>query len=97
VHRRAPEVDGDLDDIVMGIAERGGSFEAAERLVSGIVQRFNLLGDYPHMGRSRDHDPGEGRRSLAVGEYVIIYRIEDGEVLILRVLHDRRDLEALFD
>jgi len=35
VHRRAPEVDGDLDDIVIGIAERGGSFEAAERLVSG--------------------------------------------------------------
>jgi plasmid stabilization system protein ParE len=32
-----------------------------------------------------------------VGEYVIIYRIEDGELLVLRVLHGRRDLEALFD
>ena len=97
MHRRAPEVDGDLDDIVIGIAERGGSFEAAERLVSGIVQRFNLLGEYPHLGRARDHDLGPGRRSLAVGEYVIIYRIEDGELLVLRVLHGRRDLEALFD
>jgi plasmid stabilization system protein ParE len=32
-----------------------------------------------------------------VGEYVIIYRIENGEVHILRVAHGRRDLEALFD
>ena len=36
-HRRAPEVDGDLDDIVIGIAERGGSFEAAERMVYGLT------------------------------------------------------------
>ena len=53
-HRRAPE--GDLDDIVIGIAERGGSFEAAERMVYGITQRFYLRGEYPYLGRPRDHD-----------------------------------------
>jgi hypothetical protein len=52
VHRRAPEVDGDLEDIVVGIAERCGSFEAAERMVSGIAQRFNLLGTRISAGRA---------------------------------------------
>ena len=27
----------------------------------------------------------------------IIYRVEDGDALILRVVHGRRELEALFD
>ena len=31
-----------------------------------------------------------------VGEYVIVYCIEDEDVLILRVAHGRRDIEALF-
>jgi plasmid stabilization system protein ParE len=34
---------------------------------------------------------------VAVGEYVIVYCIENEDVLILRVVHGRRDLESLFD
>jgi plasmid stabilization system protein ParE len=32
-----------------------------------------------------------------VGEYIIIYFMEGNDVLILRVGHGKRDLEALFD
>jgi plasmid stabilization system protein ParE len=32
-----------------------------------------------------------------VGEYVIVYWVEGDDVLILRVVHGKRDLEALFD
>jgi toxin ParE1/3/4 len=39
---------------------------------------------------------GPGRRSFPVGQYVIVYRIVRGDVRILRVVHGRRDLEALF-
>ena len=95
-HRRAPEADSDLDDIVIGIAGHGGSFQSAERLVASITERFHLLSKYPYLGRSRDADLGRGRRSYAVGEYVIIYRVENSDVLILRVLHGRRDIEGLF-
>ena len=66
-------------------------------MVYGLTQRFYLLGEYPYLGRARDHDLGPGRRSHAVGEYIIIYRVEDGDALILRVVHGRRELEALFD
>jgi plasmid stabilization system protein ParE len=37
-----------------------------------------------------------GLRSFPVGEYVIVYRIEDEDVLILHVAHVRRNIEELF-
>jgi len=48
------------------------------------------------MGRSRDEDFGVGSRSFAVGEYLIVYVVEGEEVLVLRVAHGRRDIDALF-
>jgi len=56
-----------------------------------------MLSGFPRIGRSRDSDFGPGYRSLAVGEYVIIYRVEEDEARILRVVHGRRGLDALFD
>ncbi|MCL2660660.1 MAG: type II toxin-antitoxin system RelE/ParE family toxin, partial [Acidobacteriaceae bacterium] len=61
-----------------------------------ITDRFYSLACFPFMGRSREADFGPGYRSLAVGEYVIVYCIENQDVLILRVVHGRRQLEALF-
>src|SRR5207302_9593484 len=58
---------------------------------------FSLLASYPQLGRRRDNDLRPGLRSFPVGEYVIIYRIEvQDDVLILRVLRGSRNLQALF-
>jgi plasmid stabilization system protein ParE len=46
--------------------------------------------------RRRDEDLRPGLRSFLAGEYVIIYRVEDEEVLILHVIRASRDIEALF-
>jgi plasmid stabilization system protein ParE len=65
--------------------------------VEGIVERFWLLARNPYMGRRRDHDLRPSLRSLAAGDYVLIHRIvEDDVVLILHVVHGHRDLVALF-
>jgi len=48
------------------------------------------------LGRARDDNFGVGSRSFPVGEYVIVYCVEHENVLILRVAHGRRDIEALF-
>jgi len=48
------------------------------------------------MGRSREEDFGHGYRGLPVGEYVIVYSVENEDVLVLRVVHGRRQLEDLF-
>jgi plasmid stabilization system protein ParE len=37
-----------------------------------------------------------GLPSFLAGEYVIIYRTEDEDVLILHVIRASRDIEALF-
>jgi toxin ParE1/3/4 len=95
-HRVAPEAEAELDDIWYYIAKESDSIEIADRMVDSITDRFFLLARFPHIGRRRDEDLRPGLRSFVVGEYVIIYRVEDGEILILHVIRGSRDLEALF-
>ncbi len=96
-HRLAPQAAADLDDIWYYVAKESGSIEIADHLIDAITGRFFLLASHPYLGRVRDDDFGMGSRSFAVGEYVIVYCVEDDAVLILRVVHGRRDLETLFD
>ena len=95
-HRRTPQADSDLDGIWYYVAFKSGGIEVADRLVDSIANRFFLLANHPNIGRARDEDLRPGLRSFPVGEYVIIYRIEDSHVLILRVLRGSRNIEALF-
>jgi toxin ParE1/3/4 len=69
----------------------------ANRLIDSMTDRFLLLARHHYLGRARDEDFGAGSRSLSVGEYVIIYCVEDEYVLILHVVHGRRDLGEYFD
>ena len=48
------------------------------------------------MGRRRDEDLRPGVRTFTVGDYVIAYRIDGDNLLILRVLRGSRDIESLF-
>jgi hypothetical protein len=54
-----------------------------------------LLACHPHIGRHRDEDLRPGLRSFPVGEYVIIYRVEEKDVLILHVFRGRRDIRGI--
>ena len=85
-----------MDEIWLHVARESGSLETADRLVDSITNRFLLLASHPYVGRTRQEDLGRGARSFPVGEYVVVYRIEDEDVLILRVVHGRRAMEALF-
>ena len=96
-HRLAPRAETDLDDIWYYVAKESGSIEIANRLIDTLTDRFFMLTGSPYVGRARDHDFGPGCRSVAVGDYVIVYCVENVDVLILRVVHGRRDLDALFD
>jgi toxin ParE1/3/4 len=95
-HCVSEQAAADLDDIWYYIAKEGGSLEIASRLIDSITDTFVLLARQPYLGRSREDDFGAGSRSLSVGEYVIVYRVEDEDVLILRVAHSHRDLDAIF-
>ena len=95
-HRRSPQAESDLDDIWYYVASRSGSLDVADRFIDSITARFCLVASRPNIGRSRDEDLRPGLRSFPVGEYVIIYRIQDEDVVILRVLRGSRNIEALF-
>jgi hypothetical protein len=57
------------------------------------IQTLMIFG-ITSQGRANDLRPG--LRSFPVLQYVIIYRIEDEDVVILHVFHGRRDIESLF-
>jgi toxin ParE1/3/4 len=95
-HIRTPQADADLDDIWYYVASGSGSADVADRLIDSITERFFLLAKYPSIGRSRDKDLRPGLRSFPAGPYVIIYRVQEADLLILRVLHGSRNIKPLF-
>lgn len=95
-HVRSPQADSDLDSIWYYVASESGSVEIADHLIDFITERFLLLGNYPNIGRRRD-DLRADVRSFSVGEYIILYRVRDEDVLILRVLRGSRNIQALFE
>jgi toxin ParE1/3/4 len=94
-HRLSPQAEAELDDIWYYVAKESGSIRIADRLIESITGRFCLLSRYPHIGRRRDHDLRPGLRSFPVGEYLIIYRAEGEDVLILHVMRGSRNIQAL--
>ena len=68
---------------------------AADRLLHEFKQKFHLLASQPLIGQGRP-ELAAGLRSLAVGNYVVLYRpVQDG-VEIARVIHAARDIGAQF-
>jgi toxin ParE1/3/4 len=95
VPRLAEEAEADLDEIWWRIATQSGSVAIAQGVIASITERFYLLASQPRMGRTRD-DLEPGLRSHPADEYMIIYTIEDEDVVILHVFHASRDIGGQF-
>lgn len=97
-YRLAPEAEADLDEIWLYIARESGSIPTANRVVDSITDRFWLLVRQPYLGRSRDRQLRRGLRSFAVGNYLIVYRIEaDGAIVILNIPHGKQNTTGWLD
>ena len=68
----------------------------ADRLIRVIARGLDLLAAHPDVGRVRE-DIASGVRSFPVKSYVIYYRKIERGVLVSRVLHGKRDQEAVLD
>ncbi|MCZ2152013.1 MAG: hypothetical protein LC126_30080 [Bryobacterales bacterium] len=55
-----------MDAIWFYAARESGSIVAANRLIDGITDRTWLLGQYPQIGRRRDHDLRPRLRSFGL-------------------------------
>jgi toxin ParE1/3/4 len=87
-YRLSPLAERDIDEIWFYVSE-DASPTTADRLIEDIIDRLDLLAEQPRMGRARP-EFGPGVRSFVVENYVIYY-CQEGDVLIARILHGRRD------
>jgi len=70
------------------------SQEAAKRAIQSIRHGVKSLGQFPQMGRPVDELPPEFREwiiEFGQGAYVVLYRYDGKEVVILAVRHGRED------
>jgi len=80
-YRLSPLVERDLDEIWSYLAE-DATPTTADRLVDDIIHGLDLLAEQPGVGRVRP-EFGTGVRSFPVENYVIYYRQEGTDVLII--------------
>ncbi len=96
-HRVSAEAEVELDRIWYWVATESGSMDLADRAIDSLTRRFYLISTNPYIGRRRDDDLREGVRSFVAGEYIILYRLDDNDVLILHVVRGSRDIASLFE
>ncbi len=82
----------DLLELWVTIAEENPT--AADEILDVIQATATLLGSQPEMGRERP-EMAEGLRSLpTLTPYIIFYLPDDDGLLVVRILHHARDIDA---
>jgi toxin ParE1/3/4 len=64
------------------------------KLIREIEERFSTVLSNPEIGPRRDR-LAKGLRAHFHRDYVLYYRHTDSEVIIVRVVHGARDVQAL--
>ena len=92
--RLTPKAQVDLEEIGDRIAQRNPA--RAVTCIQELRERCLRIGDFPHAGPPRPQW-SMGIRIAVHGKYLIIYRLHDDTVQVLRIVHGARDLDALFE
>ncbi len=71
------------------------NIEAGERFIREFEQKCKNLVDFPKMGRSYE-DVAPFLRGIPVDGHIILYKVIDDEITIVRVVSGKRDLKSLF-
>jgi toxin ParE1/3/4 len=67
--------------------------EQAQDYLTGLHSHFQALAEHPMYGRSASH-LAPGLRRTEYQSHVVFYQPQSYGVLIVRVLHERMDIEA---
>jgi plasmid stabilization system protein ParE len=82
----------DLQDIWEYIAS--DSIDAADRWILRLYGAFEALSRSPAMGHRREDVTDYDVRFWAVGKYLIVYRIQAGQIAIVAVSQGSRDIPS---
>lgn len=94
--RLAPQARADLDAIWLYIAKEAASHATATRTIVSITDKFALFANFPHLGKSLESEQRPNVRAFPAGNYVNFYSVKPTEIRILRIIHGRRDVQAIF-
>jgi toxin ParE1/3/4 len=89
----SPKANADLDQIWHYSAKNWGELRA-ETYLRSIFEAAERLKDNPRLGRSRE-DVRRGYRSLIIGSHLIFYQLNQETVTVIRILHQRMDVNAI--
>lgn len=92
-HIISPEANLDLEEIIDYFTNR--NIDAGERFIDEFNNKCRNLANFPNMGRSYA-DIKDYLRGVPLNGYIILYRVTDGGIEILRVVSGYRDLDSLF-
>jgi toxin ParE1/3/4 len=93
--RLSPDARDDLKDILKYSSQQWGARQGEqyrERLLDGIDE----IAIFPLIGRSRP-EYGEEVRSRKISSYSVIYKPLETQILVIRILHQRQDIEGIMD
>jgi toxin ParE1/3/4 len=85
----------DLREIARYTGKQWGALQA-ERYGEELELALQQLGLAPEMGQKREAI-APGLRSFRVAQHVAFYLIRKKEIIILRLLHPRRNVDEAFD
>ncbi len=91
--RLSKQAGADLDDIWLYVAQ--DSIRRADRLISKLYDKCQLLASSPGLGRRRD-ELRPSLRSFPSGRHVIFYRTSSTGIEIVRILDGHRDIDRIF-
>ena len=92
--RRTARAEQDLFDIWLGVAQ--DDLAAADRVIDRLEAATDLLADNPRMGPARPDIAAE-LRYFPVQRWLILYRVTDDAVEVVRYVHGARDLGGVDD
>jgi toxin ParE1/3/4 len=92
-YKTTRQADQDIIDIYLHGCREFGQTQA-ERYHEGLADILDLIADNPRMARERPEFTPPVRLH-PYRSHLIVYRLDDTGVLVVRVLHGRQDWERL--
>ena len=98
--RKRPQAIRDLADVAVYLADESGDDKLGVRFLDAAEASFEQLASMPGMGATRQYDDPdlEGVRMWAITgfpSHLIFYRQLGDGIEVIRVLHAKRDIEAI--
>lgn len=89
-----------IEEIITYIENDLDNKKAAENFLNGILEKIDLLKDFPEIGKEYSFENGvsTGYRFLIYKSYIIFYRLNDKkEIFIDLIVHETQNYKKLLN